>query len=126
MNLQSLQAAHVKADMAARAGLIGAGRFDLTVLAQVSWFAGIEVAVIADLDCPKTACCGVGWDASRIARTQFCERDSAAYTDERVGVVVEATGSPAAGIPHAIEAGKLVVMINVEAAVLAHAWLAAE
>jgi predicted homoserine dehydrogenase-like protein len=42
-------------------------------------------------------------------------------------VVIEATGDPAAGIAHAIEAvdaGKHIVMVNVEADTLAGAWLA--
>ena len=47
--------------------------------------------------------------------------------DERVEVVVEATGNPIAGIAHAleaIEAGKHIVMVNVEADALAGAYLA--
>ena len=47
--------------------------------------------------------------------------------DERVDVVIEATGDPGAGIAHAltaIEAGKHIVMVNVEADALAGACLA--
>ena len=49
------------------------------------------------------------------------------HRDERVEVVIEATGSPTAGIAHAleaIEAGKHIVMVNVEADTLAGAFLA--
>ena len=98
-------------------------------LAQVPSIAGIEVAVIADLDPEraKAACRNVGWDEARIARTRFTERGRDAITDERVEVVIEATGNPIAGIAHAIaaiEARKHIVMVNVEADALAGAWLA--
>ena len=95
-------------------------------LAQVPSIAGLEVAVIADLDPEraKAACRTVGWDAARIARTHFASRGRDACHDERVEVVVEATGNPIAGIAHAleaIEAGKHIVMVNVEADALAGA-----
>ena len=98
-------------------------------LAQVPSISGLEVAVIADRDLEraKTACRTVGWDASRIARTRFVDRGSEAIGDERVEVVIEATGDPGAGIAHAleaIEAGKHIVMVNVEADALAGALLA--
>ncbi len=98
-------------------------------LAQVPSIGGLEVVVIADLDPDgaKAACRNVGWDAARIARSYFAERGRDACRDERVDVVVEATGSPTAGIAHAIEAieaGKPIVMVNVEADALAGAWLA--
>ena len=129
MNLQSLLAARVAADKPIRVGLIGAGKFGSMFLAQVPSIAGLEVAVICDLDPDraKAACRGVGWDASRIARTRFTERGHDACLDERIDVVVEATGNPVAGIAHAIEAieaGKHIVMVNVEADALAGAWLA--
>src|SRR4029077_4063293 len=90
---------------------------------------GIEVAVIADLDPDraKAACRNVGWDEARVARTRFTERGRDAINDQRVEVAIEATGNPAAGIAHAIdaiEAKKHIVMVNVEADALAGAWLA--
>jgi predicted homoserine dehydrogenase-like protein len=128
MNLQAMLAARVAADKPIRVGLIGAGKFGSMFLAQVPSIAGLDVAVIADLDPDraKAACRGVGWDAGRIARTRFTDRGGDAILDERVEVVVEATGSPTAGIAHAIqaiEAGKHIVMVNVEADTLAGAWL---
>jgi predicted homoserine dehydrogenase-like protein len=129
MNLQALLAARIDANKPVRVGLIGAGKFGSMFLAQVPSIKGLEVAVIADRDVEraKAACRTVGWDASRIARTRFVERGSDATGDERVEVVVEATGDPDAGIAHAmaaIEAGKHIVMVNVEADALAGAWLA--
>jgi predicted homoserine dehydrogenase-like protein len=129
MNLQSLLAARIDANKPVRAGLIGAGKFGSMFLAQVPSIKGLEVAVIADLDPEraKAACRAVGWDSARIARTRFVSDGREACTDERVEVVIEATGSPAAGIAHALtafEARKHIVMVNVEADTLAGAYLA--
>jgi len=129
VNLQSLLAARVAADKPVRVGLIGAGKFGSMFLAQVPSIRGIEVAVIADLDPDRArlACKNVGWDASRVARTHFAARGRDACLDERVDVVIEATGDPGAGIAHAlaaIEARKPIVMVNVEADALAGPCLA--
>jgi predicted homoserine dehydrogenase-like protein len=131
MNLQSLLAARVEAGKPVRAGLIGAGKFGSMFLAQVPSIKGLEVALIADRDVEraKAACKTVGWDAGRIARTRFADNGRAACEDERVDVVIEATGDPGAGIAHAlaaIEAKKPLVMVNVEADALAGAYLAAK
>jgi predicted homoserine dehydrogenase-like protein len=129
MNLQSLLAARIEANRPVRIGLIGAGKFGSMFLAQVPSIRGLDVAVIADLDPEraKAACRAVGWDAARIAHTHFVSDGREACTDERVEVVIEATGSPAAGIAHALtafEARKHIVMVNVEADTLAGAHLA--
>ena len=131
MNLQSLLAARLDAGKPVRVGLVGAGKFGSMFLAQVPSIAGLEVALICDrdVDRAKAACRTVGWDAPRIARTQFSAGGRDACTDERVEVVVEATGDPGAGIAHAraaIEARKPIVMVNVEADALAGPWLAAK
>lgn len=131
MNLQSLLAARVEAGKPVRVGLIGAGKFGSMFLAQVPSIAGIEVVLICDrdIDRAKAACRTVGWDEGRIATTQFSARGGDACVDERVEVVVEATGDPGAGIAHAlaaIEARKPIVMVNVEADALAGPWLAAK
>ena len=131
MNLQSLLAARVEAGKPVRVGLIGAGKFGSMFLAQVPSITGLEVTLICDRDVvrAKAACRSVGWDSERVARTQFSERGSDACLDERVEVVVEATGDPAAGIAHAlaaIEARKPIIMVNVEANALAGPWLAAK
>ena len=124
MSLQSLLAARLEAGKPVRVGLIGAGKFGSMFLAQAPSIAGLEVAVIADLDPEraKLACKTVGWDAARIARTRFADDGRDAIADERVDVVIEATGSPNAGIAHALaafEAKKHIVMVNVEADALA-------
>src|SRR5580693_7914966 len=111
MNLQGKLAARVEAGKPVRAGLIGAGKFGSMFLAQVPSIHGLEVAMICDLDPEraKAACCNVGWDAGLIARTHFAAAGRDACHDERVDVVIEATGDPGAGIAHAltaIEAGK--------------------
>jgi predicted homoserine dehydrogenase-like protein len=129
MNLHSLLAARAAAGTSVRVGLIGAGKFGSMFLAQAPFIAGLEVAVIADLDPERAraACRTVGWDSARVARTHFCADGRDACGDERVEVVVEATGNPAAGIAHAlaaIEANKPIVMVNVEADALAGAYLA--
>jgi predicted homoserine dehydrogenase-like protein len=129
MNLQSLLAARIDANRPVRAGLIGAGKFGSMFLAQVPSIKGLDVAVIADLDPEraKAACRTVGWDAARIARTRFVSDGREACTDKHVEVLIEATGSPAAGIAHALaafEARKHIVMVNVEADTLAGAYLA--
>ncbi len=131
MNLQSLLAARLEAGQPVRVGLIGAGKFGSMFLAQVPSIKGLEVVRICDrdLDRAKAACRTVGWDEARIARTQFSARGADAFSDERVEVVVEATGDPGAGIAHAlaaIQARKPIVMVNVEADALAGPWLAAK
>jgi predicted homoserine dehydrogenase-like protein len=75
-------------------------------LAQVPSIAGLDVAAISDLDPERAraACRKVGWDAARIARTRFSEHGRDVCIDERVEVVVEATGDAPAGIAHAIQA----------------------
>jgi predicted homoserine dehydrogenase-like protein len=89
------------------------------------------VTAIADLDPARarTACAAVGWDESRIASTAYIEDGVALGLRDDVDVVIEATGNPRAGIIHAraaIAGGKHVVMVNVEADVLAGPLLAAE
>ena len=114
-----------------RVGVIGAGKFGSMFLAQVPHTKGLEVAVIADLDPARAraACERVGWDRERIARTAFVTSGAEACGFRDLDVIVEATGIPAAGIAHAraaIAAGRHIVMVNVEADVLAGPLLAAE
>jgi predicted homoserine dehydrogenase-like protein len=131
MNLHRLLQQRADQGRPVRLGLIGAGKFGSMFLSQVPTTRGLEVAVIADLD-PERAratCRKVGWDAARIAGTRFVASGGEACGDPEVEVVVEATGSPAAGIAHAraaIGAGKHIVMVNVEADVLAGPLLAEE
>ncbi|HEU4519068.1 MAG TPA: Gfo/Idh/MocA family oxidoreductase [Microvirga sp.] len=130
MNLIPLLHARAEAGRPVRAALIGAGKFGSMFLSQVPTIPGLEVAAIADLDPDRArlACRTVGWDEARIGRTRFTDSGREACAAEDVEVVIEATGSPQAGIAHAlaaIEAGKHIVMVNVEADVLVGPALAA-
>jgi predicted homoserine dehydrogenase-like protein len=131
MSLYRLLQVRGAAGRSVRVGLIGAGKFGSMFLNQVPTMPGVEIAVIADLDPERAhnACRTVGWDAGRIDRTRFVASGAAACADSDVEIVVEATGSPPAGIAHAraaIAAGKHIVMVNVEADVLAGPLLAEE
>src|SRR5262245_3645391 len=130
MNLSHLLHARRAAGKPVRVALIGAGKFGSMFLSQVPHTPGLEVPIIVDLDPQraKDACRTVGWDDARIAATLFTA-DGGKATSGDVEVVVEATGNPAVGIRHAraaIGAGKHIVMVNVEADVLAGPLLAEE
>jgi predicted homoserine dehydrogenase-like protein len=114
-----------------RVGLIGAGKFGSMFLSQVPTTPGLVVTAIADLrpDNARAACRSVGWPDELIAGTEFTDDAAAMMASGKVDVVVEATGNPIAGIRHsqkAIENGVHIVMVNVEADVLAGAELAAQ
>ncbi len=112
--------------------LIGAGKFGTMFLAQARLTKGLHVAAVADLDVArarsqlKTA----GWpeaayaaasldDAHKQRATFVTDNADALIADPRIEVIVEATGVPGAGIHHcaesAIDNGKHIVMVNVEA-----------
>ena len=129
MNLYRLLQKRLDAGRPVRVGLIGAGKFGSMFLSQVPTTPGLEVAVIADLspDRARAACRNVGWDDARIAATRFTDDSAALLADPAVEVVVEATGHAPAGLRHArraIAEGKHIVMVNVEADVLAGPLLA--
>jgi predicted homoserine dehydrogenase-like protein len=131
MNLHNLLAQRHEAGRPVRVALIGAGKFGSMFLCQVPTTPGLEVAGIADLSVERAraACRTVGWSEERIAATAFVEDAASLFGRADVEVVVEATGNPAAGIAHAraaIAAGRHVVMVNVEADVLAGPLLAEE
>ena len=131
MNLHALALSRIeRGDGPVRVGLIGAGKFGSMFLNQVPT-SPLEVTAIADLspDRARAACQNVGWENERINATAFLEdgRELAARDD--VDVVLEVTGSPPAGIAHSRAAfanGKHIVMVNVEADVLAGPLLARE
>src|ERR1700758_2861395 len=130
MNLHHLLNARRAAGKPVRVALIGAGKFGSMFLSQVPHTPGLEVPVIVDLDPERAreACRTVGWDAERIGATTFTA-DGGKATSGNIEVIVEATGNPAVGIAHAraaIANGKHIVMVNVEADVLAGPLLAEE
>src|SRR4051794_24037320 len=85
MNLTALLACRADGKRPVRVALIGAGKFGSMFLSQVP--------AIADLDPERarTACRTVGWDAARIAATEFLD-DGLAACRADVDVVIEATG----------------------------------
>jgi predicted homoserine dehydrogenase-like protein len=129
MNLNRLLRERLDAGRPVKAGLIGAGKFGSMFLSQVPTTLGLEVSAIADLDPERAraACRAVHWSESQIGEVAFVEDGAALCARDDVEVVIEATGHPAAGIRHAlaaIEAGRHIVMVNVEADVLAGPLLA--
>ncbi len=135
MNLFAKLQAQAATGRPVRAGLIGAGKFGSMFLSQVPTTPGLEVTAIADLasERARTAMATVGWDTARAARTAIITSgitsgEELAARDD-VDVVIDATGDPEAGILHAraaIAGGKHIVMVNVEADVLAGPLLAEE
>ena len=131
MNLYCLLQKRLAAGRPVRVGLIGAGKFGSMFLSQVPTTPGLEVAAIADLspDRARAACRAVGWTEDRIAATRITDDAMAMIASPDVEVIVEATGHAPAGIAHArraIREGKHIVMVNVEADVLAGPLLARE
>ena len=123
-----------------RVAVIGAGKFGSMYLSQAPRTAGIHVVAVVDLspDRARAALARVDWDAPRMAAkslAQAVQEGSTCITDdaaaviasEHVDIVIDATGSPAAGIHHALlccEHRKHIIMVNVEADVLAGPLLA--
>ena len=129
MNLHTLLRDRSASGKPVRAGLIGAGKFGTMFLSQIPSTPGLEIAAVADLapDRARASCRGAGWSEDLIMATDFPEDGEALCRRDDVEVVIEATGQPAAGIRHAltaIENGKHIVMVNVEADVLAGPALA--
>lgn len=123
--------ARADANNPVRTGLIGAGKFGSMFLSQVPTTPGLIVSCIADLDPARAqqTCRDVGWSQELVDSVSFTDDASAMMASGSVDVVVEATGNPAAGLAHARESirnGLHIVMVNVEADVLAGALLARE
>ena len=114
-----------------KVGLIGAGKFGSMFLSQVPSTPGLTVSTIADLNPAgaMAACRSVGWSDELISTTRFTDDAEQMLNQADVDVVVEATGNPVVGLKHgklAIDNGLHIVMVNVEADVLAGAVLAKE
>ena len=129
MNLFAKLQARAAEGRPVRAGLIGAGKFGSMFLAQVPTTPGLEVTAIADLSTDRAfdAMATVGWDEAAYARVTILGSGADLAARDDVDVVIDATGSPAAGIAHVLACcmhGKHVVMVNVEADALAGPLLA--
>ena len=121
-------------------GVIGAGKFASMFLAQARHTPGLHVAGVCDLDLERahTSLERTGWPREQTSATSFSEaarNGSTCLTEDAatliaadgIEVVVDATGDPAAGIRHALAccvARRHIVMVNVEADVLAGPLLA--
>jgi predicted homoserine dehydrogenase-like protein len=140
VNLSSLLKARAAEAKPIRVGQIGAGKFGTMFLSQVRLTMGMHLAGLADL-APQRArdrLKEVGWPASQLDVTGLddaCKTGRTFVTDDalaviahpEIEVVIEATGDPATGIrlcQAAIQHGKHIVMVNVEADALAGPLLA--
>ncbi len=131
MNLFSLLSRRAEESGPVRVAVIGAGKFASMFLTQASVSPTLHVIGVADLDVPKAraALARTGWDeerysatslddAARTGRTFVLDSSADLIAHPAVEVVLEITGHPLAGTQHAlsaIENGKHVVMVNVEA-----------
>src|SRR6266487_7079572 len=123
-----------------RVGLIGAGKFGTMFLAQVRRTPGMHLVGLADLNIERARnqLRGCGWsepqysatnlgDALRGGRTFITADAEALIAFPDVDVMIEATGDPRTGIHFCLRSiahGKHIVMVNVEADVVAGPLLA--
>jgi len=123
-----------------RVGLIGAGKFGTMFLAQVRRTPGMHLVGLADLNIERARnqLRGCGWsepqysatnlgDALRGGRTFVTADAEALIAFPDVDVMIEATGDPRTGIHFCLRSiahGKHIVMVNVEADVVAGPLLA--
>ncbi|KQW69599.1 NAD(P)H-dependent oxidoreductase [Methylibium sp. Root1272] len=140
MNLHAMLAQRAADGRPLRVALIGAGKFGSMFLSQVRRTPGLHLVAVSDLSPAraKAALLSVGWaedllgaktldDARRSGRTCLTDDTPAVIASDAVEVVIDATGSPAAGIAHVLACcrhGKHIVMVNVEADALAGPLLA--
>jgi predicted homoserine dehydrogenase-like protein len=138
MNLHKLLTQREAEGRPIRVGLIGAGRFGTMYLAQARNIPGIHVVAIADINAEraKGALKLVDWpeeafvddiETAVATRATTVVTDASVLFDAELDVIVEATGNPIVGINHAlraIETGKHIIMVTVEADALAGPALA--
>ena len=140
MNLHSMLAERAAAGRPVRVGLIGGGKFGSMFLSQARRVDGFHILGVADL-APERARANlqrIGWEPERHAAASFADALKAGSTHvtddvealiaaDGLDVVIDATGSPAAGILHvelACKHQRHIVMVNVEADALAGPLLA--
>jgi predicted homoserine dehydrogenase-like protein len=140
MNLHRLLLERAAAGRPLRVGLIGAGKFGTMFLAQARRTPGLHLLGVADLapERASEALRRVGWPQEAISARSLSEAAEqgtswigddaqALIAHPALDIVIDATGNPAAGIAHvlaAIDNGKHIVMVNVEADALAGPLLA--
>ena len=140
MNLTRLLQQRVAGGHPLRIGLIGAGKFGSMYLSQIPRTPGIHLLGIADLNPARAqeSLRRVGWKDEQFAAKSFSEAFKGGAThitddtmalirNRHIEVIIDATGSPSAGISHVLaccEYKKHIVMVNVEADALAGPLLA--
>ena len=129
MNLHRLLKQREERGEPLRVGLIGAGKFGSMFLSQVRHTPGMRMVAIADLspERARDALRRVGWGDAAIASLRFFDDARRMIEEPDVDILIDATGSPSAGITHVLtccERGKHIVMVNVEADALAGPLLA--
>ena len=123
-----------------RVGIIGAGRFASMFLVQARTTPGIHISGVCDLDLsraenallragyPREQFSAASMERAAAEKSTHLTDDAASMiASDHLDVVVDATGDPLAGIHHALacfEAGRHIVMVNVEADALAGPFLA--
>ena len=121
-------------------GLIGAGKFGTMFLSQVRVTDGMHLVGVADLNVARarSQLASAGWPAEaydarsldqavKSASTHVGDDALALIAHPAIEVIIEATGDPRTGIRfclQAIDHGKHIVMVNVEADALAGPLLA--
>ena len=140
MNLHTLLLEREASDRPVTLGLIGAGKFGTMFLSQARLTKGLHVVAVADLNVERARnqLAAAGWPAEQFAAASLGDagksRSTCVTADAQsliafpgIEVIVEATGIPEAGIVHAVKAiehGKHIIMVNVEADALAGPLLA--
>jgi predicted homoserine dehydrogenase-like protein len=121
-------------------GVVGAGKFGTMFLAQARTTEGMHVVAVADLNVPRarSQLAMASWPeaqygaasldhAAQSGKTYVSDDTEAMIAHPAIEVIVEATGDPKTGIrlaTAAIDNGKHIVMVNVEADALAGPLLA--
>lgn len=134
MNLYTLLRNRTKESGPIRIGIIGAGKFSSMFLTQAVNMPDFHIVAVADLDTSraKDALSRTGWDMNRVITSnvqQAVISGQTAVTDDsreildngQIEIIIEITGNPTAGVRHALSAinnGKHIIMVNVEADVL--------
>lgn len=140
MSLSRMLAQRAADGSPVRIGQIGAGKFGTMFLSQVRLTEGMHLVGLADLlpDRARERLVDVQWpaeqvdaasldDALKSGKTCVTDDALALIQHPEIDVIIEATGDPATGIRlclAAIEHGKHIVMVNVEADALAGPLLA--
>ncbi|MGL4637169.1 MAG: NAD(P)H-dependent oxidoreductase [Beijerinckiaceae bacterium] len=131
MNLHRMLLERKAANRPITVGIIGAGKFGTMFLSQARLTDGMHIVAVADINTARahSQLKGACWPAEQYAAKSLDEalkNRSTMITDDGntlvnhpgIEVIIEATGDPGAGIHFALKAienGKHIIMVNVEA-----------